>query len=343
MKKIYYLMFTVCLAANVSAKTVTVATAKIVSENFYSQNSSVGPISAGLAFTETDANGNPVYYAFNINANNGFVIVSADDDAHPIIGYSTVAEFHAPSTTENPNFLYWMNMRKNEIIGMRENHFLADADITNEWNAYINNIQLNNSRATNTVAQLCTTTWNQNPYYNASCPGTSPNQSVTGCVATAMAQIMKFWNYPAQGHGSSSYCDCTTNGMSTQYGTLSANYGTTTYNWTGMPNNVASANTAVATLMYQCGVSVQMDYSPSGSASTVFWSPQSYMGVCARTSYIRYFKYDSTTIHGYDKSDYTDATWVTLLENELTTGRPIQYAGDDATQGGHSWVCDGFD
>ncbi len=345
-------MFAICLTANVSANTIPVIAAQTVSRNFYSQNFTVVPASVTLTFTETDLHGNPVYYAFNINANDGFVIVSADDNAHPIIGYSAAGKFVIP--TSNNNFSYWMTMRKNEIIAMRAANLSADAAITNEWTAYLNNIQLNNSRASNVVAPLCTTTWDQGNnggFYNANCPvdpslpnsGNSTTHCVTGCVATAMAQIMKFWNYPTQGHGSSSYCDCGSP-FSNNYGTLSANYGTSTYNWAAMPNNVTSANASVAKIMSDCGISVQMDYGPDGSGSTVYWSPQSYMGVCARTSYVRFFKYDSTTIHGYDKSAYTNTTWTTLLENELNIGRPIQYAGDDVgSGGGHSWVCDGYD
>ncbi|HKC67765.1 MAG TPA: C10 family peptidase, partial [Bacteroidia bacterium] len=194
--------------------------------------------------------------------------------------------------------------------------------------------------STMSVTPLVKTTWDQSPYYNAMCPGTGNNKAVTGCVATAMAQIMRFWNYPAHGTGSSSYCDCTSGGFSVQNGTLTANYGATTYSWTAMPLNVTSTNNAVATLMYQCGVSVDMDYSPSGSGAYVIASDNA---ICAQTSYTNYFSYDPTTIQGLSKSNYADAAWTTLLINELNIGRPLQYAGDDASQGGHTWVCDGYD
>src|ERR1035437_3310116 len=185
-----------------------------------------------------------------------------------------------------------------------------------------------------TVAPLVQTTWNQSPNYNAMCP----SSSVTGCVATAMAQIMRFWNCPAVCTGSSSYCDCTSGGFSNQYGTLSANYGATTYNWSNMPLNVTGANTDVATLNYQCGVSVEMDYSPSGSGAQVIGGNPS-----AQYSYITYFGYDPNTIQGLDKASYSDAQWIALLKGDLNIGRPIQYIGADPSAGGHTWVCDGYD
>jgi len=107
-----------------------------------------------------------------------------------------------------------------------------------------------------------------------------------------------------------------------------------------MPNNVSSANADVANLMYQCGVSVNMDYSPSASSSYVIKADNA---ICAQNSYTTYFKYDTLTIQGLRRSDYSDAAWNAMLINDLTKGRPVQYAGQDATQGGHTWVCDGYD
>jgi PKD repeat protein len=107
-----------------------------------------------------------------------------------------------------------------------------------------------------------------------------------------------------------------------------------------MPLSVNSANAAVATLMYQCGVSVDMDYDPSGSGAWVITADDS---VCAQTSYVKYFGYDPYTIQGLIKANYADAAWIQLLQNEAINGRPVQYVGDDPTEGGHTWVCDGFD
>jgi len=173
-----------------------------------------------------------------------------------------------------------------------------------------------------------TTTWSQSPYYNALCPG----GSVSGCVATAMAQIMKYWNYPAQGSGFHSY-------NHPNYGTLSANFGGTTYQWSSMPNSVNSSNNAVATLMYHCGVSVDMNYSPNLSGAYVV-SSASPVQHCSEYAFKTYFGYESS-LQGVERRHYSTSQWVQLLKAELNASRPVLYAGF-GTGGGHAFVCDGF-
>jgi len=178
------------------------------------------------------------------------------------------------------------------------------------------------------VGPLLTTTWNQWPYYNDFCPPGTP----TGCVATAMAQIMKYHNHPAQGTGSHSYSHAT-------YGTLSADFGATTYQWNNMPSSLTAGSTpeqknAVATLMYHCGVAVEMNYTPSVSLANSY---------SFKYALPTYFKYDGG-IDLKQRSEYfgNDAGWHDLLKNELDAGRPIFYAGASST-GGHAFVCDGYD
>src|SRR5690606_21342692 len=122
----------------------------------------------------------------------------------------------------------------------------------------------------------------QTPHVNAQCP----SGSVTGCVATAMAQVMKYHNHPAQGAGFHSY-------SAPNYGTLSANFGATTYNWGSMPNTVNSPNSAVATLMYHCGVSVDMQYSPQVSNAYMI-TRGSPIQHCSEYAMKNYFGYDAS-------------------------------------------------
>ncbi|MBK7113736.1 MAG: C10 family peptidase [Flavobacteriales bacterium] len=159
------------------------------------------------------------------------------------------------------------------------------------------------------------TTWNQAPHYNAQCPG----GSVTGCVATAMAQIMKFWNHPATGSGFHQF-------NHPQYGTLAANFGGTTYAWGSMPNNVSSANSAVATLMYHCGGGVDMQYSPEVSGAWVIQSHSPSTDHNAEYALRTYFGYRST-LSGVARENYAQAQWIDLLRTELDAGRPILYDG----------------
>ena len=164
-----------------------------------------------------------------------------------------------------------------------------------------------------------------------------PGGSVTGCVATAMAQIMKYWAYPSIGMGSSCYFDETAYGYSMNYGQLCAEYDTSHYVWSAMPANLGKANDEVAKLMYDCGVSVAMDYTPTGSGATVFgWNPSAF------NSYTAYFNYDPNTINTAVYDPNQQAAWIALLEKELHNRRPMQFQGSDVSAGGHSWVCDGF-
>jgi hypothetical protein len=338
MKKLNYLLLFFILGTTVLANPVTKNSAQAIGLSFFKQHSSAGVSAMNLAYTETSSSGEPVYFVFNINSNDGFVIVAADDAAHPIIGYSTKGAFVIP--TAHSTVGSWLKKRKAELLEIRSKNYKATAEISNEWSSgnmtIANRIKSGAKALPTAVAPMVKTTWNQNPYYNDLCPG----GSVTGCVATAMAQIMRFWNYPARGTGSSSYCDCTSSGDTEDYGVLSANYGATTYNWANMPLAINAPNADVANLCYQCGVSVNMDYAPSGSGAWVITADTI---ICAQTSYVKYFGYDPSTIQGLVRSNYSDSLWLSMIENDLSIGRPVQYVGVDTSAGGHTWVCDGYD
>ncbi len=335
MKKIKVLALSVLLSAGfVKANPVTVSVAQKVAQNFYSAKYSAVSSNASLAYTERDANALPVFYVFNVNNNKGFVIVTADDAAHPIIGYSDEGAFVVPTT--NNNVYFWLQNRKNEVIALRTQNITASADVINEWTSYANN----NSRSIHSasssrdsVLPLCHTSWDQSPYYNAMCPG----GSVTGCVATAMAQIMKYWSYPSVGIGSHCYNDNTPY-FSENYGTLCAYFDTSHYVWSEMQDNpLGGPNAQIAKLMYDCGVSVDMDYTPTGSGAFVDGGDPS-----AQYSYPTYFGYDATTINFASYNSNQQASWISLLENEFNNKRPVNFEGTDPTNGGHSWVCDGY-
>ncbi|HXD92078.1 MAG TPA: C10 family peptidase [Bacteroidia bacterium] len=334
MKKFCYAAFFLLGTHFAQAKPITPGMAQTVAENFYKQHSVKAVSSVNLTYMGFSKNGAAAYYAFNINTDDGFVIITADDALLPIIGYSTEKQFVIPG--KNTNIAYWLNKRTDEIYQATLQGVQANQVVSNEWNKYINptNAKLNTQPITinsASVTPLVQTTWDQAPFYNDSCP----SGSVTGCVATCMAQIMRYWNYPSQGKDSSSYCDCTANGFTNNFGTLHANYGATTYNWAAMPLSVASTNTAVAQLMYHCGVSVHMDYDPNGSGAEVI-IPESIF--CSQTALPKYFNYDPYTIKGLLKNNFTDTAWMQFILTDLYAGRPIEYAGGD-----HCWVLDGYD
>lgn len=358
MKKITYLSVMFILGMNLlQAKPVTPTTAKNVAISFYKQHSAKVPQTVTLAYTETSASGEALYYIFNVNTNDGFVIITADDAAHPIIAYSTESQFVIPKGRTNIG--YWMNSRKKEIISIKAANLQATSAITREWagdftkaNAASKTSNHAGTTSTMSVSPLVQTTWNQSPYYNELCPSTDStihdSISITGCNATAMSQIMRYWSYPTTGTGSSSYCDCGGTSDMRNYGTLSANYGATTYNWANMPLNISTYNIDVATINYHCGVSVGMNYSPQLSSSYVI-AAGAPGGLSAQNSYTAYFGY-APTISAYQRTsypsstvNYSDAQWLTFIETDLDAGRPVQYAGTDSVNGGHTWVCDGYD
>lgn len=255
-----------------------------------------------------------MYFVFNFK-DGGFVITSADDAIVPVLAYSFESKFDIDKL--NANVAYWMNSYENEIKEVLNNKLdnTVTQDMWQQWtdgNAKISGKDVN---------PLLTTTWDQGGYYNDLCPG----NSMTGCVATAMAQVMNYHEYPAMGAGWHTYDHPT-------QGTQTAMFFETTYDWASMPNAVTSPNTAVATLMYHCGVSVSMDYSPSASGA---------FSNDAAIAFANYFKY-AQTLNYVEKADYTNTDWINLLKAELDASRPVYYSGSDASQGGHAWVCDGY-
>ena len=182
------------------------------------------------------------------------------------------------------------------------------------------------------VDYICTTKWNQDSPYNLYAPeaGSGPSgRCYAGCVATAMSQVMKRWDHPTQGSGSHSYyCQ--------GYGSQSANFGATTYDWEHMPDRLQGASQqeieAVALLMYHCAVAVDMQFSPSGSGANSWDVPDAIQ---------RYFSYSS---HASLKSRdyYSLVNWQNMLKESHDIGWPVYYSGF-SNSGGHAFVCDGYD
>jgi len=233
------------------------------------------------------------YYVFN--SDNGFIIISGDDAVYPILGYSTEGKFDA--NNQPSNVKKWLENYKKQINYVITNKIKATNEITLEWQNIINNKNI--TKNTSSVNPLVTVTWGQSPYVNDLCPydinagAGNGYHAVTGCPATAMAQIMKYWNYPTTGTGFHSYNHDT-------YGNLSANFGSTTYDWASMPNSVNSANNAVATLMYHCGVAVEMNYGPTSSGSYVIIAASPTPEQASEYAYKTYFGYDASTIQGLE-------------------------------------------
>ncbi len=281
----------------------------------------------------------PNLYVFVPEQGNGFVVMSSDDCAMPILGFSTNNVF---SSEQMPaHVAAWLSTYSNTIDSLIAYNANATQSVGDAWGRLINERALP-PVLIGDVAPLLTTTWSQSPYYNQMCPTTASGvHTQTGCTATATAQVMKYWNHPVTGYGESSY-------SMMAYGTIAANFGNTTYDWANMPNSLNAASTptqvnAVATLMYHVGVASTMSYHTSaegGSAAEVVALNGSPTYPSAENALKHNFGY-SPLLHGAYQEAYSNEDWIAMLQGELTAGRPVIYSGNDNT-GGHCFVLDGY-
>lgn len=262
-----------------------------------------------------------------------FVIMAADDCVQPILGYSTENPFGTGKMPEN--LFCWLEGYDEQIAYAVRNGQKATNEVDEAWRLLLTGAMPETKDAPSYLIQ---TKWNQDAPYNHFCPP-SVNPVLTGCVATAMAQVMKYYNYPTQGFGSHSYTPM----AHPEYGEQFVDFGSTTFDWGNMITSYSSDyNTvqrdAVATLMYHCGVSVNMNYGSNGRESGASTS-------VVADALKNYFNY-SQTVHYVSRASYNDSQWKNILIQELEASRPIQYSGSMINAGvrsGHSFICDGYD
>lgn len=253
----------------------------------------------------TTASRSDAYYVFNNDAG-GFVIIAGDDAVTPVLGYTSTGSFDAENLPDGLKDL--LKSYERQIAALGDN-YVANRTAT---------------RAGFTGEKLLKTAeWNQYAPFNKY----TPNNYVTGCVATAGAIVMKHHGYPAKGTGSHSY---TWNGK-----TLTANF-EHDYDWASMPAKYDGTNDAafdgVARLMSDLGVAVEMQYAKNGSGA--------YIGnmISALQKYFGYSKL--TYLASID--DMEAEAWNAKLRGEIDANRPILYSASDASAGGHSFIIDGY-
>ncbi|MCX6233602.1 MAG: C10 family peptidase [Bacteroidetes bacterium] len=315
------------------AEKVDVEHARLVATNFlyekvnqYRQPVDYSTIVIEGVYTEKHEQ-EATYYVFNIQGG-GFIIVAADDLVTPVFGYSYEGAYDPEKYTDN--FSGWMKHYSDMVVWVRETGYQAEPETKKAWNHLLtNDITTLSVRGGRDIAPMLISTWDQGSPYNELCPTASGGHCPTGCVATAMAQIMYYWRYPLVGTGSNSY-NCP------GYGVLTANFGNTYYDWNAMLNSYTPGSPeqsafAVAQLQYHAGVAVNMQYGPGASGS------HSYLAVPALKSF---FNYSSSTSRAV-RSQYSQTTWEDMLINDLDNGRPLYYSGDNGSEG-HAFVCDGY-
>lgn len=265
------------------------------------------------AFTLNGNTGKASLYVFN-DRTPGYIIVSADDCAYPLLGYSDTETFDPYNIP--PQLKVWLDFYASQIEwASKSGKKLAPA------NASEDNLAA--------IAPLTKTKWDQGAPYNDDCPLDNGKRSVTGCVATAMAQAMYFHQWPKTGTGSNTY---KWNG-----GEISLNFADVTFDWDAMTltydkDSSTAAKAAVAELMYACGVSVDMNYTSDESGAS---------SMSMASALYDHFGYDRSMTFP-QRSFYGENEWKMMVYDQLSQGLPVLYCGQSG-EGGHQFICDGYD
>ena len=269
---------------------------------------------------------NELYYVFNRGNNEGYVIVSGDDNTRSVLGYTEEGEFDYASLPENMRF--WLEGYENELLYISQHP---------ESMAAKPNYAPNHEA----IAPMVTTKWNQGDPYNQECPMYfTLGRSITGCVATAMAQVLYFQRAKSVTETQAAMPSYTTRTSHATYGKLNVEGipAGSPIDWDNMLDSYGSGATAkqklaVAQLMHYCGVSVEMDYTNSSSGAYSY---------AVADAMKKYFGYGSSVKYVYKDNGYNDDSWDALLYKELAEGRPFYLSGANSS-GGHAFVGDGYD
>lgn len=311
MKRTTTILIAICVSALFANGKQISQNAALSAARKYSRTGQVAPAKN----LRSDKTNNAPYYAFNLEQ--GYVIVSGDDEMTELVGYAENGFFDAENVP--PQMQLWLDGYAEYVAAVQSGKAKARKILLSDSPSVV-------------VEPLVTTKWNQDAPFNNFAPeytddNNNTQRCATGCAATAMAQIMKFHNWPEQGVGHYSY-------EHQSFGTISSNFSEHVYDWTNMIdryNNGEYSNVqadAVALLMKDCGVSLNMNYGPVSGASIYSYTP----------AFKNYFRYSSRTVN---RSGCETAEFTKIITDELQEGRPIIYCGT-GEDGGHAFVVDGY-
>lgn len=279
--------------------------------NVAARNSAPIPVA-----TISSDDGNPALYVFD-SPSGGSLFVAASDAVTPLLGYTVSGSFSLPDTAEGLSWWleeYAAQIRLAECGGASR---LSAPSYPLDWEF---------------IPPMVKSKWNQMAPFNKDLP--SPNYA-TGCVATAMAQIMYFWRYPVVGHGENSYSFLN---PFFQYEKVSMDFSALPFDWDNMLDVYTEGNfsqtqaSAVAYLMKACAV----------SANTTFGGSSSTQVELAATAFPTFFGYDSS-IQSLKRNDFTATEWATILYDQLKNVGPVLYTGNSLYNFAHAFVADGYD
>lgn len=282
-----------------------------------------------LTHTESTVEGVETVYIFSRGTDNGFIVTSADDRLPAVLGFSDNGTFCYESSS--PAFKWWIEQYSKEAKAVlstgRELEKVPEEVVNAELISHDSSMMRTPRAEINPILK---STWNQTNPFNNDCPMIDGSRTVTGCVATAMAQVMRYHKYPDVGIGSNSYiCD---------KDTLVYDLSSSTFDWENMldsyQNGVGTETekAAVANLMFACGVSVNMRYGVESSGASGTYVPY---------AFTNYFGYDKDI--RYTKRDFhTNEEWENIIYSELDSERPVILGGSNDQAEGHEFICDGY-
>jgi len=240
-------------AEKVNIETVKKIAVKVFMENYPGSDKDEIVIDRVIPFTtENDT----LFYVLNFKQN-GFVIISADNAAPPVLGYCYKNKYEQSNLP--PGLEYLLYRYKGEIFSLRTEKVEPTKEIKNKWEQLLDDKASGLKSAKGSVSPLILSTWGQGWSYNMYCPIDNGTHVPAGCSAVAMAQVLYYWQCRVEGTGQHSY--------QSDYGTEYADFENANYQWHAMDTIAPDQNNAL--LIYHCGVSTDMDYGPDGSGTTV--------------------------------------------------------------------------
>ena len=305
------------------AKKVELQSASQVAINKFAENSGISKSLVAIKkIIPFEEKGDPILRIFNMIPN-GYIVVSADDNTEPVLGYCSDTNFNLKEAP--PSLLFLLNQYKREILYIRKKGIIANDEIKKKWEDYSSPkyINLKSYVPGNYILE---TVWNQWPDFNQYCPldPNTGNRCIVGCCAVALGQILYHWGCLVTPQGTKTY---TPAGFSNS---LSVNFGNQNYDWDNM--DITWGDDDNALLLYHCGVALESDYTDS---STAAYASE------AETALETYFGFETD---GYvNKSSYSSNTWASMLKADIDAFRPIFYKGEDpGGDDAHAWVVDGY-
>lgn len=318
MRKCIYIfvisLFTVC---SVTAQNVSLTEASYAAGSFLQSNQKSGCRLAHMVAEGSDT----LLYIFN--SESSYVVISGDKRVPPVLAFSDHQLYNDMDVI--PPAKMWLDNYAQQLLALKHQPVTPVVENPVWWKLSRGSSPFKEGPS---VSPLMKSHWGQGAFYNYYCPRDYQGENyrtVTGCVATAMAQLIYYYRFPETGIGSYSYLDST-------YGVQSADYGNTVYDYSAMCDEPTSINPAISTLMYHCGVGVDMVYGPDGSGM--------YNHSAARVLRT-FFKFSPETEYVF--RDSTNLDWDSLIVSHLHRNMPLYYAGwSNPNINGHAFICDGY-